>query len=184
MAGCSRLCSISIRAPARGATGYAQHYAGDGYISIRAPARGATIILVELQESVKFQSALPRGERQWTGTAIVTRPNFNPRSREGSDLSLSIRSWLITNFNPRSREGSDQIPHQSSEYSSISIRAPARGATRLTGSLLQPGGAFQSALPRGERQRTPILLHHNFSDFNPRSREGSDGASYTVNIII
>ena len=58
------------------------------------------------------------------------------------------------NFNPRSREGSDHLqPSVFFFRSSISIHAPAKGATRLP----------------MYRQRLRRLL-----DFNPRSREGSD----------
>ena len=35
--------------------------------------------------------------------------NFNPRSREGSDVCGTMPLPPISNFNPRSREGSDQI---------------------------------------------------------------------------
>ena len=55
-----------------------------------------------------FQSALPRGERRsrHSHNAGAGR-NFNPRSREGSDLSERDQIKFIGNFNPRSREGSD-----------------------------------------------------------------------------
>ena len=33
--------------------------------------------------------------------------NFNPRSREGSDMKKSVLMFPRRNFNPRSREGSD-----------------------------------------------------------------------------
>ena len=36
-----------------------------------------------------------------------TNIDFNPRSREGSDLEFRILLCLRINFNPRSREGSD-----------------------------------------------------------------------------
>ena len=35
--------------------------------------------------------------------------NFNPRSREGSDLDTARETVGEQNFNPRSREGSDKI---------------------------------------------------------------------------
>ena len=35
--------------------------------------------------------------------------NFNPRSREGSDLQSHKYDCCMTDFNPRSREGSDSI---------------------------------------------------------------------------
>ena len=80
--------SISIHAPARGAT---QHQLYDGIIiviSIHAPARGATM-----------------QAKMFTALSI----NFNPRSREGSDLHVFLH------------------PH----LRDISIHAPARGATLL-----------------------------------------------------
>ena len=83
--------------------------------------------------------------------AINEIANFNPRSREGSDSSGSDLEFCPGNFNPRSREGSDQ-------------------AIRRTVSELSK---FQSTLPRGERRiqgGAKAVRHY----FNPRSREGSD----------
>ena len=37
----------------------------------------------------------------------IQQHDFNPRSREGSDSITRNRSKLCGNFNPRSREGSD-----------------------------------------------------------------------------
>ena len=55
-----------------------------------------------------FQSALPRGERPITGG-----------NKNGTYY-----------FNPRSREGSDMMQLEKVERCRISIRAPARGATK------------------------------------------------------
>ena len=122
-------------------------------ISIRAPARGATTVSV---------------------CAEFSGSNFNPRSREGSDID-----WVS---NPL--------------CNAISIRTPARGATR-TWTRLPRLCRFQSALPRGERHgasveykptmttisiRAPargattvsVCAEFSGSNFNPRSREGSD----------
>ncbi len=80
-------------------------------ISIHAPARGAT--------------------RQAVGDA-VNHANFNPRSREGSDISVIALSHNQTDFNPRSREGSDcKSSCDVLRYRTISIHAPARGATNI-----------------------------------------------------
>ena len=122
----------------------------------------------------KFQSTLPRGERQRAagnqhGNASIsihapargatetawklekTEPYFNPRSREGSDPSSYPFGSISPYFNPRSREGSDQELQKHHSWKRISIRAPARGAT------------------------TDIdTVYQEWSDFNPRSREGSD----------
>ena len=35
------------------------------------------------------------------------KPDFNPRSREGSDLVTVYMGSMVEDFNPRSREGSD-----------------------------------------------------------------------------
>ena len=56
------------------------------------------------------------------------------------------------NFNPRSREGSDQKGEKGDPFSI----------------------AFQSTLPRGERQDQFGLDAPLAENFNPRSREGSD----------
>ena len=123
----------------------------DIIISIHAPARGATVIPFlhlpslgfqstlprgeRLQEpnlrvyANKFQSTLPRGERLCLRFFTVSTINFNPRSREGSDYSESIRLQAINYFNPRSREGSDNYNPQALTSPKISIHAPARGAT-------------------------------------------------------
>ena len=54
-------------------------------------------------------------------------------------------------FNPRSREGSDHDRNRSVDSSVISIHAPARGATCVLALLLDNFRQFQSTLPRGER---------------------------------
>ena len=56
--------------------------------------------------------------------------DFNPRSREGSDALCSMCTSPRGNFNPRSREGSDEYGGSiNTACKSISIHAPARGAT-------------------------------------------------------
>ena len=79
---------------------------------------------------------------------------FNPRFREGSDISaFPVRAaWL--HFNPRFREGSDATMKMQSGQSYISIHASAKEATLTSDS----GGSYAQ-------------------DFNPRFREGSDGIS-------
>ena len=99
---------ISIHAPARGATVQFVIQYPDVMISIHAPARGATCFLAIVDVTSLFQSTLPRGER---------------RSRVTLDK-------LHLDFNPRSREGSDPYHFPQSVTDTISIHAPARGATQ------------------------------------------------------
>ena len=107
----------------------------------------------------RFQSTLPRGERPASGNGYyLFNGDFNPRSREGSDILCpreSFRRW--TYFNPRSREGSDMLSVVVYDIPAISIHAPARGATYSK----QSSG-------------------YSHAYFNPRSREGSDYKEVTV----
>ena len=76
-------------------------------ISIHAPAKGATKTVVKNTSSNKFQSTLPRRERQSDEHVTRETRDFNPRSREGSDTDPAVNWGGIT----------------------ISIHAPAKGAT-------------------------------------------------------
>ena len=120
---------ISIHAPAKGATDWSDKYRRLSAISIHAPAKGATDVENSIRSITEFQSTLPRRERhrirQWYGA----HDNFNPRSREGSDIvcaGLVSRGW-------------------------ISIHAPAKGATVYV-CCFGKGIEFQSTLPRRERR--------------------------------
>ena len=120
-------------------------------ISIHAPARGATWDRAFHESEYIFQSTLPRGERQQPAREAAPEENFNPRSREGSDPAGFAAGRFIINFNPRSREGSDKTQGIIDRRFKISIHAPARGTTKdlhLKGLLW----LFQSTLPRGERR--------------------------------
>ena len=122
---------------------------------------------------IKFQSTLPRRERQQSGCVVYNFHHY---------------------FNPRSREGSDRTAIFILNVSRISIHAPAKGAT-LESDTYHNEMVFQSTLPRRERQvqslnvslllrfqstlprreRLPILCWSaHTANFNPRSREGSD----------
>ena len=58
------LTSISIHAPTRGATYHGDYERSRIDISIHAPTRGATIENLSVDANVRFQSTLPREERQ------------------------------------------------------------------------------------------------------------------------
>ena len=123
------------------------------YISIRAPARGATgSTLRAAAEIGNFNPRSREGSDAITPAVYSRCPHFNPRSREGSDLLHVVSGKLAVtfqsalprgerrypggvllpgqgNFNPRSREGSDNKYLDGLNDLIISIRAPARGAT-------------------------------------------------------
>ena len=100
--------------------------------------------------------------------------NFNPRSREGSDSVCTLcclRNILFQSTLPRGERHSPIL--FDTDGLEISIHAPARGAT---------------ILKRNNEKRKLISIHapargatsadngeiRILSDFNPRSREGSD----------
>ena len=98
-------------------------------ISILAPAKGATLRSFPLCKNPAFQSSLPRRERLVAQGGPSRRQNY---------------------FNPRSREGSDVISISGITCHSISILAPAKGATKIF-SRNKKRLKFQSSLPRRER---------------------------------
>ena len=124
--------NISIHAPARGATDQPEQL-GERirYFNPRSREGSDGCISSSSRDSRKFQSTLPRGERQLSEIkSACVDADFNPRSREGSDYNR--RQWRrdYENFNPRSREGSDLTRlGEKPENKEISIHAPARGAT-------------------------------------------------------
>ena len=155
------MCSISIHAPAKGATRTTTPPCLL-IISIHAPAKGATSTSTTVYCSFSFQSTLPRRERRverWR--YLLLAAYFNPRSREGSDGDQLIYV--------------DQIL-------SISIHAPAKGATaciwRLTGGRLY----FNPRSREGSDHLLPPC-YQTAGDFNPRSREGSDNASVFLHLV-
>ena len=79
-------------------------------VSIHAPAKGATSGTVKIADAEQeFQSTLPRRERPDQDVFWYQINCFNPRSREGSDAFRTMRILL---------------------HSSVSIHAPAKGATK------------------------------------------------------
>ena len=55
----------------------------------------------------KFQSTRPRGARLIASKCLKKSSRFNPRAREGRDLTILYRYDNLSSFNPRAREGRD-----------------------------------------------------------------------------
>ena len=88
-------------------SGYGEYYVDlESGISIHAPAKGATFHILRI---------------------LPFSPDFNPRSREGSDVNAAMIREALADFNPRSREGSDRCKFNDSILTDISIHAPAKG---------------------------------------------------------
>ena len=147
--------------------------------------------------SRRFQSTLPRGERRQTPITIFTLPDISIHAPARGATTRHMSSLtIVSDFNPRSREGSDlkalidgiAIPisiHAPARGATIraclvfflqciSIHAPARGATSYGSRNSCLKFQFQSTLPRGERLSNYLDCLGSNPNFNPRSREGSD----------
>ena len=77
-----------------------------------------------------FQSTLPRGERPLLGNAVSSLNKFQSTLPRGERLARPKLRCYTPNFNPRSRVGSD-VPAVVAHHKKtvISIHAPAWGAT-------------------------------------------------------
>ena len=150
-------------------------------ISIHAPARGATAFFhASPPGKYQFQSTLPHGERRSMAIDFSPKqkisihapargatpppswgqlptPDFNPRSRTGSDEAGFFPDQPDGDFNPRSRTGSDAC----------------LAGLRRPGLHFNPRSRTGSDCPWRPRCRTP-------GNFNPRSRTGSDSKSEQI----
>ncbi len=121
-------------------------------VSIHAPAWGATLRTLDQQVNYLFQSTPPRGGRPlaytatWASSCFNPRPRvggdirrgrnprasgcFNPRPRVGGDLKPIGQTARNACFNPRPRVGGDLDLKGALRPSTVSIHAPAWGATQ------------------------------------------------------
>ena len=143
--------SVSIRAPAKGATDSGKCRHCEERVSIRAPAKGATRL---------------------SGAVRAHRRRFNPRPREGGDAVTEFGANYGICFNPRPREGGDVEAAHHRPDGVVSIRAPAKGATGNVRPALPL--LFQSAPPRRGRRERESAPDELPLRFNPRPREGGD----------
>ncbi len=166
-------------------------------VSIHAPARGATHRRHGLARLAMCFNPRPRagGDRMRHASARLRTGCFNPRPRAGGDVHIELAGTANSCFNPRPRAGGDRVSaHRSCSRCTVSIHAPARGATASVGTMPL---MFQSTPPRGGRRMYGCLLVYMFqstpprggrpctrlsdlivpSGFNPRPRAGGDLAA-------
>ena len=174
-----RNTAISIHAPARGATDVAWLLNNIAKISIHAPARGATTRKPIRNGSTKFQSTLPRGERPGGSSSwIRVDHDFNPRSREGSDIPIdAIIRWCVEFQSTLPRGERHPAELLFAQLHAISIHAPARGATSIIFFPFKNESDFNPRSREGSDYEG-YSGSAGLSDFNPRSREGSDALLY------
>ena len=171
--------SVSIHAPARGATPPRVSAIEGGIVSIHAPARGATICATvpsrthgtfqsthphgvrrleqeDYQIGQRFQSTHPHGVRLDKASIIpFHNPSFNPRTRTGCDLQHLGPACRPSRFNPRTRTGCDSN----------------------TSSWLLVMRGFQSTHPHGVRPHR-VERWVGGPGFNPRTRTGCDSKHF------
>ncbi len=142
-------------------------------VSIHAPARGATKVRGSIQRKGTFQSTHPHGVRHTRVTISAGNESFNPRTRTGCDYCIiKIKTGLFC-FNPRTRTGCDwELPTETAIFR-VSIHAPARGATNLPFLINNLPSVSIHAPARGATciaARSACSVHC----FNPRTRTGCD----------
>ena len=129
------------------------HYQAGNIISIHAPVKGAT----ETPRSVFYARGIsihaPVKGATWARSKIcLSRPNFNPRTREGCDFGLA--------------HGDFSDP--------ISIHAPVKGATRPGSWQRHESVHFNPRTREGCDYCNDVAARIRFVYFNPRTREGCD----------
>ena len=86
---------ISIHAPAKGATIAQINFFIPIYISIHAPAKGATRLRHTLRGSKRISIHAPaKGATAILTTISYNITHFNPRSREGSDITSIGQAFI------------------------------------------------------------------------------------------
>ena len=116
-------------------------------VSIRAPARGATGgTVLDSSNAVQFLSAPPHGGRRRALRRLHrSGSSFYPRPRTGGDENAASIFFRDESFYPRPRTGGDTEQRRAQLSDGVSIRAPARGATSRTSS---GGYRHESFYPR------------------------------------
>ena len=169
-------------------------------VSIHAPAWGATPPSIPVAAKNMFQSTPPHGGRHEDIMKISPEDSFNPRPRMGGDPEPPGPPCRCNCFNPRPRMGGDTECEDCGESISVSIHAPAWGAT-ATLAIGRCRQMFQSTPPHGGRHAgytmvanasyvsihapawgattTNISSARSIFRFNPRPRMGGDGQPWS-----
>ena len=143
---------VSIHAPARGATG-ARATVGGGRVEFQStpPRGGRRCWRGKVRGMGGFQSTPPRGGRQGElRDKLIFESRFNPRPRAGGDeINAKRYNRLIMFQSTPPRGGRPSRWIISSGVPSVSIHAPARGATDGEPSVLPASPVSIHAPARG-----------------------------------
>ena len=146
-------------------------------ISIHAPAKGATMYPLIIYLIWIFQSTLPRRERRLNKCKERTFRKFQstlPRRERHFRKRIYARDLRFQSTLPR-RERPEKFFSQTL-YLTISIHAPAKGATNGHKGKVFKQDKFQSTLPRRERHFV-ICLYSTFFEISIHAP--AKGATHT-----
>ncbi len=188
---------VSIHAPARGATARPRVEGPVEAVSIHAPARGATGGTGSVSIGVQFQFTPPHEgrraqlrRREERGGVSIHAPargatpadrgtarlsgsfNSRPRTRGDQALRNGLPAQTVFQFTPP-HEGRPNVAQASRDSRSVSIHAPARGATAPFASSATSRGGFNSR-PRTRGDRSWRVSRRARSCFNSRPRTRGD----------
>jgi len=167
--------TVSIHAPARGATEDCEKINFEKVVSIHAPARGATTLLQTYRLVVMlFQSTRPRGARPGSLTLQVKQGDVSIHAPARGATKLESKDKGDERFQstrPRgARRASRRLPIFMWTFQSTRPRGARRASRRLPIFMW----TFQSTRPRGARPVRVVVVKPCLFGFNPRAREGRD----------
>src|SRR5262249_16849893 len=124
------------------------------HVSIHAPARGATSPSARKGLRRCRFNPRPRAGGDDRCESIGTDPCcFNPRPRAGGDLASALLAIAQMRFQSTPPRGGRPSTYASAtDVRTVSIHAPARGATSPVHPSSPSAGRFQSTPPRGGRR--------------------------------
>jgi len=165
---------VSIHAPAWGATGILRGRLW-GVYSFNPRARVGRD-LAEHGQIVSVVGFNPRarvGRDPYKGLCRTILYSFNPRARVGRDGAVAIRLGGLAGFNPRARVGRDFLLRVAAACCSVSIHAPAWGATWRRCKVWCDKHVSIHA-PAWGATKMIERIQDKICCFNPRARVGRD----------
>ena len=173
-----RYCSVSIHAPAGGATDIDLSGLEEEDVSIHAPAGGATHQVAHVIQGANVSIHAPAGGATSLGsTMTLLSMSFNPRTRMGCDSTRVPLQTGMLRFNPRTRRGCDNVEAAMyAIYSKFQSTHP-QGVRRLKIAYSPPAPSCFNPRTRRGCDQPPHLQRPCQCRFNPRTRRGCDSDS-------
>ena len=191
-----RWLSVSIHAPAKGATRRRGRRPRDLLVSIHAPAKGATVGVAFLGVWAVFQFTRPRRARHGSVMAITPKGRVSIHAPAKGATDSAAADWPSTpvSIHAPAKGATRRFPigilldflfqftrprrarqglRGGAADARVSIHAPAKGATSVE-SFVGKDDGFQFTRPRRARRGHRARLLSLATSFNSRAREGRD----------